>query len=478
MIGSRIATSRPRFSAVPRAPGGGFVAPLHLLAVMAVVAAAWSSPEPGSQVAILVIGPVCLLLTAAWLALLPDDAARRDLPAIVLAALVLRLCVFAAIRHTVGPYVFAPDAWTYEMVGGDIVDAWHGLRELPARATGSLQVGYYYVNAGLAWVFGPSPGGPAVLNAFFGAWTTIPVYYLARCAVGGNRGVGRWAAGLTAVFPSLVLWSVLNLREAPTIFLLVCAVQAVGSWAGRTSPRGVGIAALCILGLATSRGYLALLVGTALPAGLLLARARSAAGGMVGGLILFGVIALAATSSAGASLAVEPTLETLEAMRRGLGEGAQTAYGAAFDVSTPGGAARFFPVGLAYYLLAPFPWDLGSTLQSVTILETLVWYALIPFILWGMALGLRHDRRSYLVLAAVLLAIVVPYALVQGNVGTAFRHRAQILPLVFVFASVGLRDAYGALMAQRRQQGQRRRDAARHLAGPSLERAPAAHGSS
>jgi hypothetical protein len=43
-----------------------------------------------------------------------------------------------------------------------------------------------------------------------------------------------------------------------------------------------------------------------------------------------------------------------------------------------------------------------------------------------------------LVPASVLLVVVSSYALVEGNFGTAYRHRAQIMPLFFVFAGVGL----------------------------------------
>jgi hypothetical protein len=39
---------------------------------------------------------------------------------------------------------------------------------------------------------------------------------------------------------------------------------------------------------------------------------------------------------------------------------------------------------------------------------------------------------------AVLLIVTTSYALVEGNFGTAYRHRAQIMPLFFIFAGVGI----------------------------------------
>ena len=45
---------------------------------------------------------------------------------------------------------------------------------------------------------------------------------------------------------------------------------------------------------------------------------------------------------------------------------------------------------------------------------------------------------NVLVVLAVLVIVVSSYALVEGNFGTAYRHRAQIMPLFFVFTGAGL----------------------------------------
>ena len=271
--------------------------------------------------------------------------------------------------------------------------------------------------------------------------------------------MARWAAGLVALFPSLILWSALNLREAPTILLLNLGLYAFVRLARTRAPRDLVIGVACLGGIALSRGYLALLLGIGVPIGLLLSRGRTVGGRVVAAAGLAGAVALSVALDIGPELTVSPTLETLEAMRRGLGEGARTAYGAAYDVSHPTGAARFLPVGLAYYLFAPFPWDLGSTLQWVTLPETLLWYALIPFMARGVLVAVRNDPRAYGVLATVMVSIIVPYALVQGNVGTAYRHRAQILPLVFVFVAIGLRDTAASLATRRRERARMRAQA-------------------
>lgn len=176
----------------------------------------------------------------------------------------------------------------------------------------------------------------------------------------------------------------------------------------------------------------------------------------------------------GATLAAEPTLDTLEYLRQGMAQGAGSAYGSGHNVSTMGGAAQFLPIGLAYFLLAPFPWQMGSVLQSVTMPEVLVWYALIPFTIRGIYLGLRKDPRSFMVVFAVLVTVTVAYALVQGNVGTAFRHRAQVLPLFFIFSSIGIRDWYGVRVESNRLARIRRSAASDHFSVGIGHASPAA----
>ena len=89
-------------------------------------------------------------------------------------------------------------------------------------------------------------------------------------------------------------------------------------------------------------------------------------------------------------------------------------------------------------LFAPFPWDIVTTLQAAAMPETLLWYPLFLLSILGFRISLRNRRTAALVPLSVLLVVVSSYALVEGNFGTAYRHRAQIMPLFFVFSGVGL----------------------------------------
>jgi hypothetical protein len=97
------------------------------------------------------------------------------------------------------------------------------------------------------------------------------------------------------------------------------------------------------------------------------------------------------------------------------------------------------PTGLSVMLLEPVPWETGgsSTLRLARG-EALVWY---PALLLA-GIGLWQARKHLRSLAFPLLAgggMLFVYALTEGNIGTAFRHRGEFVWVVALLAALGLR---------------------------------------
>jgi hypothetical protein len=116
----------------------------------------------------------------------------------------------------------------------------------------------------------------------------------------------------------------------------------------------------------------------------------------------------------------------------------RSAYGTQYDVSSPAGALRALPVGVLYLLFAPFPWAISGIRQLLTVPETLVWYALMPAFVRGVAYSVRHRLRDVLPILVFAVTLTIAYALMQGNVGTAYRQRTQVTMFFFVFMALGL----------------------------------------
>jgi hypothetical protein len=96
------------------------------------------------------------------------------------------------------------------------------------------------------------------------------------------------------------------------------------------------------------------------------------------------------------------------------------------------------PIGLAYLLFAPFPWAITSVRQLLVLPETLVWYALMPAFVRGLTYSVRQRFRDVRPILVFTVTLTIAYALMQGNVGTAYRQRTQVTMFFFVFMAVGI----------------------------------------
>src|SRR2546425_12418576 len=116
---------------------------------------------------------------------------------------------------------------------------------------------------------------------------------------------------------------------------------------------------------------------------------------------------------------------------------AQSGFGQEVDVSTTEGAIKAAPLGMVYLLFAPFPWEVQSLRQSITLPEMLVWWACFPLLVLGLWFTLRHRLRQSFVILIFPTMLTLAYSIYQGNVGTAYRQRAQLLVFYFIFVAVG-----------------------------------------
>jgi len=97
-----------------------------------------------------------------------------------------------------------------------------------------------------------------------------------------------------------------------------------------------------------------------------------------------------------------------------------------------------FPKGLVAVTLRPFPWEAGISGKALIAgLESIMWLSL--FVFAGVGAWIR--RRDIHVVAlpvSLVLAVTLSSAVTQGNLGTAFRHRGQILFALSILAVAGL----------------------------------------
>jgi hypothetical protein len=170
---------------------------------------------------------------------------------------------------------------------------------------------------------------------------------------------------------------------------------------------------------------------------------------------------------AGAQMEVYGDLEAVQRSRADLATSANSGFAQDVDVSTTSGALSAIPIGLIYLLFAPFPWQLANLRQSITLPEMLVWWASFPMLVLGVWFTVKYRMRQALPILIFTTMLTLAYSIFQGNVGTAYRQRAQLLVFYFIFVSVGV-----VLIRERRENQRQLREQARAAESEAAGRRP------
>jgi hypothetical protein len=365
--------------------------------------------------------------------------------------------------------VLIPDEHQYvdlaaSVARGDGADAWFpGYGQLLYQTT-------FPFTGTVAFLFqhiGPYRILAQLVAAVAGAGTAAAVAQLALEAV--PRRYALAAGLLAAVFPSQVLWSSVALRESVVWLGLAVMAVALAAAARRPDARGVLISLaalfLALVMLARLREQTFVVAAWAAALALIFCRPKRAAW-MQRGAVLAMVVLIpvwAGYGYAGFSL-VQRAVPGLGTTRANLADGAQSAIvkpppptaTTAPATPTPPPAAprgaaqtllddsvapsiRHLPAGLFAVTLRPVPGEpIRNADTAFSELENLGWYLLYVLAACGIVMGRRHRRLAFA--AIVTVGVLLSGALYEGNVGTAFRHRGQVLWALLVLAAVGLHE--------------------------------------
>ena len=353
--------------------------------------------------------------------------------------MLLRILMAVVLHLLANDELFAPDQGTYHFYGAWLARYWAGdTLVYPQRLLQPGPTAYYYVVAVLYFLFGPFSFAPKLLNAVLGGLTVPLVHDLALRVTGDSASAAR-AATYTAYFPSLILWSVLNIRDAWVILLILIICREALALQERFSPRSLILLAAAVLAVTSFRDYIFFAVAGPAVVSFLVRNRRHLPRNVVLGMLLTGVV-IYGDQVAGANRKLHSLdLEELQDLRHWNAMGAKSGF-EAVDISTPTRAALFLPVGLTYFLLAPFPWLISSFRQALTLPEMLFLYSIIPGIVRGIRLLIRERLSHALMVLLITAGLTFGYALGEGNVGTAYRHRAQVISFYLIFAAVGIEE--------------------------------------
>ena len=424
-----------------------------LLAALAVIlAGAVALTIPGGAAAV-VLCAVCAFVAGVLLTRVEREQ-RSFLIKIFVGGLLVRMAVGAVINGFHLQEFFGGDAFTYDFYGQAMLDAYRfnkGVLDSDVQiwASGSGW-GMLYLVAGIYAVVGRNMLAVQFFNAVVGA-ATAPVIYLCARQIFQNLRVAKLAALSVAFYPSLVLWSSQALKDGPIVFILALTMLATLKLGERLSIKYMLVLGFSLFAVLSLRFYvfymLAAAAGGAFVIGMRpqtsqsIARTVAIVAALGLGLTYFGV-----TRMASSTFEQYGTLDAVQRSRADLVRSANTGFGRDVDVSTTSGALSAVPLGLAYLLFAPFPWQLVSLRQSITLPEMIVWWGAFPLLIIGIWFTLKYRMRQALPILLFTSMLTLAYSIFQGNVGTAYRQRSQILVFYFIFAAVG-----AVLLKERRE---------------------------
>ena len=366
---------------------------------------------------------------------------------IFIAALLLILILGTFIFIFSGQEFFGGDALTYDYIGFAQLKAWGGERYFETMVqtyvgnTGASAWGMIYFVAAVYGLIGRNMLAIQFINSVLGA-LTAPVIFLCAQQVFNNRRVARLAAMAVAFYPSLVLWSSQGLKDGPIVFFLALSILATLKLGQRFSLKYLVALALSLLSLLSIRFYVFYMICVAIAGAFIIGMQQVTATSFVRqftAIILLGLALtyVGVTRSASVQFGEYGNLQRLQRSRQDLARSADSGFGRDVDVSSTSGALSTIPLGVLYLLFAPFPWQITSLRQSITLPEMVVWWASLPLLVLGLWFAIKYRLRMISPILIFTAMLTLAYSVFQGNVGTAYRQRAQLLVFYFIFVAVG-----------------------------------------
>jgi hypothetical protein len=335
--------------------------------------------------------------------------------------------------------IFHEDSDGLERIAVHIATYWRG--EGPPWITRGVNAGYLYFMGAQCLIFGRFKVIPSFTHALLGTLLCLLVYKLATRFF--HPIVGRRAAWLVCLMPSMILWSALAVKDVTVTFLIVLALSSCVALKERVTPASVLGTVVPLVLIQPVRFYIMYFVGFAIIVSLILDRGMNLLTGIYKQIFLamfivglFVLLGMSGRVQSDADLYFD--LEFASSYRHGMAVGAQSGFDHDVDVSTPSKALAYLPIGVAHLLFAPFPWQLTSLRPLMAAPETFFWWFLVPATLRGIFFGFRHRFAGTSPLMIFAITLTCGYSLIHGNVGSGFRQRAQIFVFFFIFSALGI----------------------------------------
>lgn len=323
--------------------------------------------------------------------------------------------------------IFEREAWDWGR---------NGLRAAMDHFVGGAYL-YSWIIALFYGALGRSPFLAQVLNVVFGTLVVLNVFTLTRMLA--DERTARRAAWITAVFPTLVLYSALTMREIAVTYPFSLAAIFLARWRLTNRPIFVvvGLAALFV-SITFHPGMFGVIVGGMLYIVFTFARAvgrgdlrASVRTGIALGAMVAGGAVAAASGIGNVDYATRLSLREAR-LQQEVAAVDRAAYLQGLTTNSPADLVWQAPIRTFFFLYTPFPWWIGAAQDLLGILDAMLYVWLSWCVLRALPAIRRHAAAGMLLLLS--LTAVLFFAMAVSNYGTAIRHRAKVAPVLIAIA--------------------------------------------
>lgn len=384
----------------------------------------------------------------------PED--RRFILALLVSGFLLRVIVALTLHassyvHGYGGSTSGDDL-LYTIRGWAVVYQWEGKPYTWAKGLiGSSEYGlnpFTFILAFFYKIYGFHPATAKIINCIIGTLLGWLSYLIARELF--DKNTARISMSIVTFYPSLLRWSVANLKDPLTILLFMLCIYISITILHRNDPVwkfGILFSAILMLYYFPQRFYLILAVVSVANAVFLRVFYFLSRKGMRALLVV--LIGISALGCAYYFFCINPKhliefLYRCEAQQAVIAKADYAGYYLyARDfleslnkgmIDIRGLVYELF-VNTVYFMLTPFPWQMSSRSRLIAAPQMFLWYTLLILSFFGFFKLLVKRPAAAFLLGTLLIIGITVNALAEGNIGSAFRHRDIFVPFLAILAS-------------------------------------------
>ena len=239
----------------------------------------------------------------------------------------------------------------------------------------------------------------------------------------------------------MVLWSSQGLKDGPIVFFLALSIMATLKLSRKFDVKYMAVLIGSLFAVLSLRFYVFYMLAVAVAGTFVIGTGKLSGMNFIRQFAVIVILGLALTyvgiTRYTKQLEHYTNLERIQRSRQDSATRGQSGFATQNDVSTTDGALSTIPIGLLYLLFAPFPWQVTSLRQSITLPEMLIWWASFPLLILGLWFSIKYRLRQISPILIFTVMLSLAYSIFQGNVGNAYRQRSQWLVFYFIFVAVG-----------------------------------------